>query len=68
MARTRTKLTKDEIAEIYKGLEKAKLGGYKIAALHLRPRHRSVGAAAAGDDSACHSVQLPNGHFILICE
>ena len=67
MAKARRKLTKDEIAAIYEGLAKANLTDYKISALHLRPKHRSVSAAAADDGNECHSQELSNGHFILVC-
>jgi hypothetical protein len=68
MAKSRKALTREELVAIYDGLARANLGDYKISVLHLRPHHRSVGAAAADDGNKCHSEQLPNGHFIIVCE
>jgi hypothetical protein len=67
MAKKLRTLKKKEMKAIYEGLEKANLKDYKISALHLRPRFKSVGAAA-NDGNNCHSQELPNGHFIIVCE
>jgi hypothetical protein len=68
MAISRKQLTKEQLAAIYEGLAKANLGGFRISSLHLRPVARSVGAAAAGGNGPCHSQQLPNGHWIIVCD
>lgn len=62
------KLTKKEVAALHKGLAKANLEGLRVRSLHLSPRPRSVGAAAAPDETTCHAVQLPNGHWVIVCE
>lgn len=68
MAASQKKLTKAQLAAIHEGIAKANLHGFKISALHLRPVARSAGAAAAADEGPCHSQQLPNGHWIIVCD
>jgi hypothetical protein len=68
MAKSHASLSKKQIAAIYEGLAKADLGGFKISAMHLRPAARSLGAAAADGNGPCHSQQLPNGHWIIVCD
>lgn len=63
-----SKLSKKRLAAIHDGLKEAGLGGYKISSLHLKPKRRAVGAAAADADGPCHSEQLPNGHWIIVCD
>jgi hypothetical protein len=62
------KLSPEQLAVIHEGLAKAGLGNFKISALHLRPRLRSTDAAAADGDGPCHSQQMPNGHWIIVCD
>ena len=66
--RPSTELSKAAIARIYEGLNKAGLGDFKIVSLHLTPAARSVGAAASDPSDACHAVQLPNGHWVIVCD
>jgi hypothetical protein len=66
--RSSAKLTKDSIAKIYDGLSKGGLDGYRIVSLHLAPAARSAGAAAPDPSEACHAVQLPNGHWVIVCD
>ena len=62
------KPTKSEIAKIYEGLGRAGLGAFRIASLHLVPAPRSAGAAAPDPSDSCHAVQLPNGHWVIVCD
>jgi len=62
------KLSADDMKAIHIGLANANLGDYKISVLHLRPKPRSVGAAAVDDGDECHSQELPNGHIVIVCE
>lgn len=54
-----------DIGKIYEGLGKAGLAGFKIASLHLVPT--SAATPAAASDDACHTVELPNGHLVIVC-
>jgi hypothetical protein len=60
--------SKDEIVKVYEGLEKAGLGGYRIVSMHLAPAPNSAGAAAPDPSESCHAVQLPNGHWVIVCD
>jgi hypothetical protein len=66
--RSTVNIDKSSIAKIYDGLDKAGLGGFRIVSLHLAPAARSAGAAAVDPANTCHSVQLPNGHYVIICD
>jgi hypothetical protein len=69
MARTRNaassdrKLTPEQMAAIQDGVDKAGLKGFKINSMHLSPV-----ADAAASQGNCHSQQLPNGHWIIVCD
>lgn len=53
----------DQVAKLYAVLNSAGLGGLKIASIHLTPEPGGMEAARA-----CHSVQLPNGHWTIVCD
>jgi hypothetical protein len=57
------KLTPEQIAAIQDGVDKAGLKGFKINSMHLTPM-----ADAAASQGNCHSQQLPNGHWIIVCD
>jgi hypothetical protein len=61
-------VSRADIAKIYAGLNDAGLGGFRITSLHLSPVPAAAGAAAADPDNACHAQQLPNGHWVIVCD
>ncbi len=58
---------KPDISKIYQGLNSAGLGGFKIASLHLTPTTATAAATASDAGDACHTVELPNGHLVIVC-
>jgi len=69
---TAQNLTQDQLDAIHKGLADAGLGNFRISALHLKKhagqRARSLGAAAVPAGRSCHSQQLPNGDWVIVCD
>jgi hypothetical protein len=61
-------LTKKQISAIYDGLAKAGLDDFRISSLHLKRRLRAVGAAPTNPSGDCHSTQLPNGDWVIVCD
>ena len=62
----RKQLTPDQIATIHNALTQAGLPGLKMNLMHLSPM---AGAdVASGDQGTCHAQQLPNGHWIIVCD
>jgi len=62
--KSKKKLTKSQISAIHDGLKKANFGDFKISALHLVPKNAAIATAS---DGPCHSVELPNGHWVIVC-
>jgi hypothetical protein len=57
------KLSPAQISVIQDAVDKAGLKGFKISSMHLSPIVND--AASQGN---CHSQQLPNGHWIIVCD
>jgi hypothetical protein len=63
-------LTQAQLDAIHQGLANAGLGDFRISVLHLKHHRgpRSLGAAAAPLGRSCHSHQLPNGDWVIVCD
>jgi hypothetical protein len=57
----RKRLSAKQLQMIHDGIDKAGLGGFRLATLHLAP-------ATAASTGRCHAQQLPNGHWVIICD
>jgi hypothetical protein len=62
-AKGSSQLTKKKITAIHEGLKNAGLSNFKIASLVLRPTD-----SIAPDATRCHSVQLPDGSWTIVCD
>jgi hypothetical protein len=54
-------LNVEQLASIHSGIANAGLGHLRIASMHLVP------ATADDPGDPCHSEQLPNGQWIIVC-
>jgi hypothetical protein len=62
------KLTKKQHSALQQGLASASFPGFKIKSMHLIPNVASTAAPPQAAAGACHAVQLPNGHWVIVCD
>jgi len=56
-------LAPEQLKAIHDGVSAAGLGSHRIASMHLVP----AGANEADAGGPCHSEQLPDGSWIIVC-
>lgn len=63
------RLTTAQMAAIHEGVAKAGLKNYRISSVHLRPvTADEVDPGQPQGQGNCHSQQLPNGHWVIVCD
>lgn len=63
MPSARKQLTPAQMSTIHDAVAQAGLAGLKINLMHMSPMEDP----AAGQGS-CHAQQLPNGHWVIVCD